>query len=272
MARKTTALVPYFGSSRIIAPQVGALLNGCVHVTVPFAGSMAELVEIEARTLVVSDLHRWVINLASVVADPLSRPFLVNYLDNLLYHPDVLRSAQMRMLDSQWEVTSELPDWAKAADYFVCAWMGRSAQAGTDDEFTGNLPIRWDANGGDSNTRYRSAVAALEEWGKLFRRCNFHVMDAFDALAKVKDQTGHAVYCDPPWMQDGDEYRHKFAEEQHRRLAEVLGRFEHCRVVVRYGDHPLVRDLYPEPLWTWHRIDGRTAGNNVKREVLLLRR
>lgn len=66
---KVTALAPWFGSNRTLAPQVGELLNGCRWVGVPFAGSMTELIYIDAPTLVVSDLHRHVINLATVAAD-----------------------------------------------------------------------------------------------------------------------------------------------------------------------------------------------------------
>lgn len=56
-----------------------------------------------------------------------------------------------------------------------------------------------------------------------------------------------------------------------RELAENLSQYRHSRVVVRYGDHPLIRELYPEPEWTWHLMDGRNQGNNAVREALIVR-
>jgi DNA adenine methylase len=41
-------------------------------------------------------------------------------------------------------------------------------------------------------------------------------------------------------------------------------------VVVRFGDHPLIRELYPESHWTWVRQTSRAQSNDDVREVLLL--
>jgi len=38
---KVKALMPWFGSNRLLAHRVGELLEGCSWVGVPFAGSMA---------------------------------------------------------------------------------------------------------------------------------------------------------------------------------------------------------------------------------------
>jgi len=65
-----TALAPWFGSNRTLAENVGTALAGCQWVGVPFAGGMCELLQIKARSLLVSDLHRHVLNLAAVAADP----------------------------------------------------------------------------------------------------------------------------------------------------------------------------------------------------------
>lgn len=270
--RPVTTLVPWFGTNRTLAENVGKALAGKRWVGVPFAGGMCELAHIDAPTLVVSDLHRWVINLARVVAEDGLRPNLIRQLDAILFHPDELAAAQRQMLkadrDTSLPCHSDVP---LAVDYFVTAWMGRSAKAGTDDEFSGSLPVRWNANGGDSNTRYRSAVAALEEWGRIFKRCNFHVRDAFDFLRDVKDEGGHGLYCDPPFPGPGDSYRHKFDEYAQSRLMTEVVSFTECRVVMRFYDHPLIRDLYPESAWKWHRFTGRTQANNAAAEVLIVR-
>lgn len=255
------AIVPYFGANRLLAESVGKALAGCSWVGVPFAGSMAELQYIEARSLVVSDLHRDVIRLARIIANPSRCRTLIRVLKRTPFHPESLDDAQQRCRTGK----------GNAIDFFVTQWMGRSGNAGTEKEFEGNLSTRWNGNGGDSNTRYRSAVRSLVYWHRIMRRCNFHVMDAFEFVAKCNDTPDTGIYCDPPWPGDGDEYRHKFTEQQQRDLADELGGFEQARIVVRYGDHPLIRALYKAPQWTWHEQTSRTQGNNGKAEVLIVR-
>ncbi|AWM38180.1 hypothetical protein GobsT_37090 [Gemmata obscuriglobus] len=277
---KVTALAPWFGSNRTLAENVGAALAGCRWVGVPFAGGMSELLHIQAPTVVVGDLHPHVLNLAAVVANPCLRAELVERLDGLPYHPDVLKAAQQRCaeregaFDDGWFGEGGLIgnsvdlDWA--CDYFVCAWMSRNGCAGTRNEFTSSFSVRWDAGGGDSATRFRNATAGLVEWSAIMRACTFVRLDVFQFLAAVKDLAGHALYLDPPFPKVGDAYKFGFGESDQRRLAKELAGFKTCRIVVRYYDHPLIRELYPEPLWTWHRFTGRKQTNAAANEEVLL--
>lgn len=50
VSKRITTLVPWYGSNRTLAENVGAALKGCSWVGVPFAGGMCELGHIEART------------------------------------------------------------------------------------------------------------------------------------------------------------------------------------------------------------------------------
>jgi DNA adenine methylase len=275
MARTVTTLVPWFGSNRSLAENVGAALKGCAWVGVPFAGGMCELRHLDARTVVVSDLHRHVINLANVLRDPEQGPRLIRNLRRVPFHEDVLRFAQEQCaadpLPPSGPIWERLWSYAEALNYFVCAWMGRNGKAGTRGEFTGGLSVRWEAGGGDSATRWRSAVEALRDWRKVVARCTFVVMDVFDVLAKVKDEPEHGLYLDPPFPDAGALYKHNFTGEQQRRLAADLLDFKRCRVVARFYDHPLVRELYPEPLWSWNHFKGRKSTNEAGPEVLLTR-
>ena len=171
------ALAPWFGSGRLIAPLVGRELAGCKWVGVPFAVGMSEIAEIQARSIAVNDLHRHVINLARVVADPIGGPMLARRLRNLPFHPDVLVDAQVFCKDFCPQDHASI---AAAVNYFICCWMGRSASGGCDREFQGGISTRWNANGGDSNTRFRSAIRGLAEWRKIMRRCSFTCLDAFE--------------------------------------------------------------------------------------------
>lgn len=270
----TRALAPWFGSGRMIAPLVGRELEGCSWVGIPFAGGMSEVAEITARSVAVNDLHRHVINLARVVASFGSRQELLRRLTRLPFHPDVLTSAQQycRLHDPEG-----LYDFDCALNYFVCCWMGRSHKSGGVDEFNGGISTRWNANGGDSNVRYRSSLRGLVQWGRIMRRCSFTCLDAFDFLDKCPDTPETGIYVDAPWPDDGAKYKHKFGTLEQTQLAARLSEFRNARVVVRFGDHPLIRQLYPDDFtqkqfshWNWLRMEGRTQTNETKREVLIL--
>lgn len=268
-----STLAPWFGGNRMIGPHVGELLNGCSWVGVPFAGGMAELPHIKARTIVVSDLHRNVINLARVARDTDLRGQLMRRLRRTLFHPDELSESQAYCKSIQ---PGDAPDLDCAFHYFVCCWLGRSGKAGIDDEFNGRPSVRWKADGGDSMVRFQSAIRGLGTFSRTARRCTFETMDAFDFLERCEDLNGHAVYCDPPFPGPGERYLFncgKTPSEQrawHQKLADSVGLFQKCRAVMRFYDHEMVRDLYPESRWLWHRLKGRTQANKAAAEVLLV--
>jgi hypothetical protein len=275
-----TALVPWFGSNRTLAANVGAALTGCRWVGVPFAGGMCELLHIKASTVVVGDLHAHVLNLAAVVANAELRPQLVARLADIPHHPDALRAAQDRCTEREAAAGGDwfggertfTPDLEWALDYFVSAWQSRSASAGTEREFMAPHSVRWDAGGGDSATRFRNAASGLDAWSETMRRCNFVRLDALKFLAEVKDETGHGIYCDPPFPEVGDKYKFAFDTDDQKRLAKKLATFKRCRVVVRFYDHPLIRELYPEAKWKWHHFEGKKQTNEVASEEVLLTR
>ena len=266
---KVKTLVPWFGSNRTLAHTVGEALVGCNWVGVPFAGGMSELLYITARTVVVNDLHRHVINLAKVLAHPTTGPPMYRRLRRLAFHPEQHHESQ------QWckqhpDRPHLVPDPEAAFHYFVTSWMGRSAKMGTGHEFNGGPPVRWGATGGDSNTRYRSAVASILGWRRVLARCNFLCLDGFTFLESCQDKPGHGVYCDPPFLDAGDRYKHGFTETQHYQLSLILGEFTKTRVVCRFYDHPMVRELYPAPRWKWMSSTGRNQANAKTHEVLLV--
>lgn len=281
---KISALAPWFGSNRMLGPTVGAALGKLEWCGVPFCGGLAEIPHIQARTIVRNDLHSHVINLARVTAHPIEGPWLWRRLRRLAFHPKTLEESQRRILANEKTPPTfftvnpggiDIDGWNRitriqlAEDYFVCCWMGRSGKAGTEDEFKGNIAFRWEAGGGDSVVRFRNAIDGLREWRKILARCTFDCRDAFEFLDKCKDQEGHGLYVDPPWPDDGDGYTHKFTTADHHRLRDKLSMYGKTRVVIRYGDHPLIRDLYTGCPWHWLEQDGRTAANKKKAEVLI---
>jgi hypothetical protein len=182
-----------------------------------------------------------------------------------LFHPDTLRQAQGYLYAEQ--PPSETFKIAEA--YFIVCWMTRSGTAGTDAERTASLSTRWDSGGGDSAKRYYSAIDSLETWCGEFQRCNFTCLDAFEFLAKCKDRQGHGLYIDPPFIGPGEKYTHQFGETEWRLLARELKQFRETRVVIRCYDLPLIRDLFPMPLWQYELNRGRTQTNTIVSELLI---
>ncbi len=189
----TSALAGWFGSNRILAETVGRKIGKCEHIVVPFAGGCCEVPYFDARTILINDAHRHIVNLARVVSNPSQCQQLQNHVDALLFHPDELTSAQAFCREVEMRATvglfgisgrDQYTDpvlWAEA--FFVSCWMARGGVAGTDGEFNGGLSIRYDAGGGDSNVRFRSAASSLAAWQKvLCGRCNFTCEDWREVL------------------------------------------------------------------------------------------
>jgi site-specific DNA-adenine methylase len=98
-------------------------------------------------------------------------------------------------------------------------------------------------------------------------------MDAFEFIDSVKDNEGVGLYMDPPWPDLGGSYRHKFSDDDQKRLADRLSVFDQTKIVLRFGDHPLIRSLYTvEAGWEWREATGRTQGNSKQQEVYISRR
>lgn len=255
------------------AEKVGAALRGCNWVGIPFGGSLAEVPSLEALTILVNDLHAHIINLARVAADPVAGPKLYRRLRRPAFHPHTLAGAQRACLtypDVENLDAEAALDFAEK--YFLAVWMGRSGKAGTKAEFSGNLPIRWSASGGDSNTRFRSAAESLRDWCRALRHCNFYCLDWRAFLCKCLDKPKHGIYCDPPFPGEGEAYRHQMTEQQQRNLAALLTAFKAARVVCRFYDHPLIRELYTEDQgWRWEFVGGRDQANQEKPEFLIIR-
>lgn len=276
-----TAIASWFGSNRMLAEHVGRQLKGCKLVGVGFAGGMCELAHIDARTLLVNDIHSHIINLSRVASHPVFGPLLYRRLRRTIFHPDVLKYAQGKCLEYERAMgTADLfgtspnaidfLDWAYC--YFIVAWMTRHATSGTPGEFTGGIAMRYDAGGGDNATHFHNMVKSLVAWRRILGRANFTTLDVFDFIERCcKDEDEHGFYFDPPFPGPGDAYTHTFDEQKQRRLAKRLALFNRAKVVCRYYDHPLVREIYPEGQWTWHRLDGRKQTNAKAAEVLLVR-
>lgn len=269
-------IAPWFGSNRMLAKIVAEEVGRVDWCGVPFAGGMSEVLTIQSREFLVNDLHRDVINLAKTLKVRELAEQLKIECDKTIFHPDDLDTARAVCLASECPKGPPVYDRAKA--YFVAVWLGHSAKAGTDDEFNGGLSKRYTASGGGSNVRFRSAADSIMAFHQTMRRCEFTIEDFREFFANCHDrgdaskkEDRHAIYIDAPFMKAGDRYKHKFAERDHRELFAAVQHFRHCRVVIRYYDHPLIRELYSNSRWRWRFLKGRDQANNDdKAEVLIV--
>lgn len=260
MTRTVQTLLPAFGGNRTNAEAVADYLRGCNWIGIPFAGGMPELLHLKAGSIVVNDRHAFIINLARVMQR--NKEWLVGQLDSLLFHPLTLEDAQAKCefaldhIEAIARKGSVAPDIAVA--YFAAQWMGRSGRASSTDEFSGGIACRWNGNGGGSNKRYRSAIEAIDRFSQVMRRSEFRCMDAFEFITAVDDIPKNGLYLDPPWPDAGAKYVHSFTEDDQRKLRDALERFDKTRIVLRYGNHPLIRKLYPRRHgWRVEELTGR---------------
>lgn len=272
MKKKTQSrALPWFGADTAVAAQYATLLADRRHITVPFCGGLsvvAYLVE-TAGEIICNDLHELAMNFYCVLTDHSARESLCDVLRVTPFHASLLADCQDWC--KEWTgCKDQHPDIDAAFRYFATCWMGRSGKAGTDSEFNGSLAMRWDAGGGSSPLRFQTAVRSLQEvWGPICERCSFVCLDWSDVLAKVKDSAACGVYLDPPWVGAGDDYKHKFEPRDHFHLCSVLSEFKMSKVVLRYGDDPLIRRLYALPHWHTREITSRDQANGGVQELCI---
>lgn len=256
MATAFQALVPYFGAKRAMAQTIIETIGEHRAYWEPFCGSMAVLLakpQVSHET--VNDLNGDVINLAMYLQDVSTAEGLYRSLVGTCHCEPIYREAQERL--RQPIDRAAMPDPVRAMQYMITSWQGMNGLAGIADKRAA-FALRWTAGGGHQGARWRRVVDSIPAWHERLRGVTIIHRDAFDVLAKIRDEARTAIYCDPPYVRQSrgsaERYLHDFRQDlvhdDHSRLADALARFKQARVVVSYYDCPLVRDLYSG----WHII------------------
>jgi DNA adenine methylase len=248
---KIGALAPWFGGKRTLAPKIVRELGEHRAYWEPFCGGVSVLMaKPVARMETVNDLHGDVTNLARIVAHPTHGPAFYRRVRRLVVSDDSLAQADDLVRAGDWH--SEALSLDRAIAFFVTCWMGRNGECGLAKAERGRyLAVRWTPSGGDSCTRWNSAVDSIPAWRRRLRDVMVLTRDGFDVLEKIRDEEGTAIYLDPPYLVKSDQYMYDFDEgfmgaDDHSRLADlVTKRFQKARVVISYYDHPRLRELYP---------------------------
>ncbi len=280
---KIGAIVPWAGAKRTLAPLIVRELgpHRCYHE--PFCGSMAVLlakppVHMEG----VNDLHGDLVNFARVLQDERMGPALYRRLKRTLFAEEMFEASAEWMRTVAATTIRDEPDAERAYHFFVASWCGRNGVAGTSD-YNRHFCARFTHGGGNPAVRYSGAISSIPAWRQRLRRVAIYRMDAFDHLARIADEKGTVIYCDPPYFEKGFRYIHDFAEADHGRLAGALARFRRARVVLSYYEDPRLDVLYPARHsgqgWTRRSLvcpkrlglaSGRGSRANNAPEVLLI--
>jgi DNA adenine methylase len=247
---KIKALAPWFGAKRNLAPAIVKALGPHRSYWEPFCGSLAVLLAKPPASMeTVNDLHGDIINLARVVKSTDLGPHLYRMLRRTLFDETLLEEARAKLRDCPLYDIDE-PDPLRAYHYFIGCWLGRNGNAGLRETKNGGwVCVRWTHRGGHPGTRWAGAVASIPAWRRRLRNVTILCRDGFDILERIEDDTGTAIYVDPPYFIKADIYAYDFAPEDHERLARALHRFTKARVVVSYYQDPRLEILYPKKLW-----------------------
>jgi DNA adenine methylase len=242
---KITAIAPWFGGKRTLAPVIVRELGKHTVYWEPFCGSMAVLLEKpQCQSETVNDLNGDVTNLARVVASD-DGPILFERLSRTMFAEALVGEAKERRREGG------LSNLDSAYWFFVESWMGRNGVAGTRASNTA-FCVRYTSNGGDSAVRFKSAVSSIPAWAHRLTGVTVLTRDGFEILERIEDKPGTVIYCDPPYFSKGAKYVHDFEADDHERLASLLSRFKKTRVVVSYYAHDRLKELYPD--WTVTRL------------------
>lgn len=279
-----SAIAPWFGSKRNLAPRIVAALGPHRCYWDVFCGSLAvPLAKPAAKFETVNDLHGDLINLARVLQSEDHAVDLYGRLSRTLMHEDFFHEACERFKARDHAPAGESPDTDRATDFMIASWVGRNGVAGTDS-YNQGFCVRYTGNGGHGATRWRSATDSIPAWHHRLRNMTILNRCAFcDLLPRIEDAEGTAIYLDPPYITKGAEYVHDFGTpgacgqtHTHEELAALLARFRQARIVLSYYDHPLLEKLYPK--WSRRCIEvskamahqGRRGQNDTSAVEVLL--
>lgn len=252
-AMKIKAIVPWFGGKRNLASRIVELLSPHRVYWEPFCGSMAVLMAKPPCVMeTVNDLHADLINLARVIQDSKLGPQLYRQLRRTLMHEQLFKEAAARYKSRGYFAMAPEPDYdlPRAYDYFICSWLGRNGVSGTGS-YNQGFCVRYTAQGGHAAKRWQSVIASIPAWRRRLANVTILQRDAFELLERIDDRKGTAIYIDPPYIEKGAKYIHDFEQQDHIRLAQMLGRFKETRIVISYYDHPKLKELYPD----WEHIE-----------------
>ena len=267
-----TALAPWFGGKRTMAPEIVAAIGPHRAYWEPFCGSMAVLMNkprVSHETA--NDLHGDLVNLARVVQEQSLARDLYAMLARTLFSEALFHESRATITGSPAAACADPAQRVRRAyHYFLVSWMGPGGLAGIANSHQ-SFAKRYDTTGGSPTTRFVGAVESIPWWHERLRSVVILSADGIELCGRIADRDGTVIYADPPYLEKGASYLHDFTRgarsggeslfeceaDDHERLAAALRRFKQTRVIVSYYDHPDLAALYPG----WAKVSVRAAKN-----------
>jgi len=174
MSRNLTAIVPWFGSKRTLAPLIVEELGPHRAYWEPFCGSCAVLLAKPPSPMeTVCDLHGDLTNLAIVLASDRWAD-LHERMNRTVLSEAVFRQCHAEAIGTVPEdlpvSTADVQDRhvARAWAYLVASWAGRNGMAGMP-RYNAQISVRYTANGGSSSGRFKNVADSIPAWHARLR-------------------------------------------------------------------------------------------------------
>ena len=247
------SIIPYIGGKHRMARHiVPHLQRKGVDVLVDVFGGSGAVTMAAAPVFskrVYNDLSKDLVNLFTVLRTGSLRPRLFRMLKNTPASRIVWEEYGRVWLRGgfSFESIADPVERAAATFYRHQFAFGGKARSGGLSVSTG------DREGIKEIVRYRNTLRRLAETATLWRSTMIENLDAIDMVETYGNRNGVVLYCDPPYDGTENYYANKFAPFQHVMLVSALQDVK-AHAVVSYYDTPLIRSLYLENRWTWHRI------------------
>lgn len=262
-----SAPLAYFGSKRLIAPQIVAHFGDHQIYYDLFAGSLAVLFAKQpCRQEVASELNPDVVNLLRCLSSDQIAKEIWKWARSAMVSETLFDDAAFWM---KRPFTENKQCEGRAKDFLLTSWQGPSGLAGTTAK--PRFAKRNTASGGSTAARWRSVAESIPAWHERLRNVEFRNADALELLNDIPDREGVVIYADPPYLPDsrrGGKYQFDMTIDQHAVLAAKLSNFRKTRVVVSLYETTQADVLYThDSNWRKVRLDAPRKMNMTGSET-----
>lgn len=266
----------YIGSKHRIAPTIAKHLQGAGATTLVdvFGGSGAVTMNAGFRKRIYNDIDGDLVNLFRVISDPVDRVKLLKRCRWLPPARQIYEDDYKIYLSGGFSFATmkDKIDRARATFYRSnFSFGGKIRNGGFQVSYAGKDLIK-------EVSRYRNLLRRFVAIGTFWQGTIIENRHYSDIIRNYGRNSNAVLYFDPPY--DGTEkyYSCNFVASDHVFLAQQITDSP-APAVGSYYDTPIIRDLYPENKWTWHRVKQLTNSNSnitltkkVVDELILVKR
>lgn len=235
MTAPTRPVLRYHGGKWRLAPWILQHLPPHRVYVEPFGGGGSVLMRKPRSPIeVYNDLDESVVNVFRVLRDPAQAAELARVLELTPYSR------------AEWAATFEgeepTDSIERARRIIVRAFMGHGTKGAVSPERTGFHTALSDEARYTRVTSWIRMPAAVAEYTARLRTVLLECCDGAELVTRF-DAPDALIYCDPPYLGHSGHYRHRFTDDDHRRLAAALRSLRGMVVLSGYP-HALLDELY----------------------------